>query len=426
MSKRWAAVWGALLLLTLSVSPVLADESSITFSISQIGTDEARESTLSYAPNGTIWYSGMSTELTGEQANLWWTTTDTAAFAQESDPPPSGGADAVVHHDSDGRMFFAESVRPTRVSVRLNNAWLPVSPGSLNTVTEIPNADRPWLRTVSDGTTYLAVLNQSDLQNPDDDHLEVWKNKTGTYGWTLDTANVTGPAALADFANDTNQKLYLLLRRYDGTGYGLASRPSGSVDWTLSSRFAINFDGGFGIARLAVDLANRVYVIYGSKEGTNDYGIWLRLYNPGDDSWSSAFRISGSGRTGAVAGAAAGAEGVLGVSWYEASGNFYPSEAPLDKKWDVNYVVIENAHTSPSFAESPVSLKTAAHQGPLTGGGGGPGDLSFVLRRQGDSAGKVAVAFACDDALQSACIATLQPWPKPFYAVQTAGRGLLE
>lgn len=371
-------------------------------------------------------------DLPPHQANLWYATSDTASFVQEADPPTSGGADAVVHHDSNGRMFFAEGVRPTNVAVRFNNVWQPATSGGTDIVTKIPDADRPWFATTSNGTTYLAIYNRTDSTNPNADFISIWKNSTGTYGWGIDTLNATGSKGLADFTNDTADTLYALVKSLNGTHWVVIHRTASSSSWTASQGFAFNANPttntGFGIPRLATDLANNVYAIYGdniTEAGVEQFSIWLRRYNLSADSWSPPFRIGSVNHTAALAGVDAGASGMIGVSWYDAEGRFFPASASATTQWDVRYAVIEDADTSPSLVET-ATVKTSAHHGPILSMGPPLGDLTFVARRHGDAAGKAAIAFACDDVIGSVCVTALLTYPRPFFAIQTSGRGLLE
>jgi len=420
--------------LCLLASPVAAVEGGLAFYVVQVGGGEALEPTLSYAPNGTLWYSGM-TELSNvfpRNANLWWASTDTSSFLQETDPPTFGGADAVVHHDSNGRLFFAEGVRPTRVAVRHNTVWQPSTSSGVDTVTTIPNADRPWLVTLSNGTTYLAVWNRTDTVNPNADIVEVYRNATGVYGWELDTKNATGAKGLAAFANDTADTLYILAKSFDQTQWKVAMRPSASNAWSDSASFSFNADPnvntGFGIPRMVTDLWNNLYVVYGdnrTESGVEQFSIWLRRYEASSDSWTAPFRIAQVNHSAALAGVGAGSTGMIGVSWYDAEGRFFPSSADATTQWDVHYAVIEHADTTPVIVDEAV-VKTSAHHGPIRSQGLPLGDLTFVARRHGDAAGKAAIAFACDDAMGGACVSASLAFARPFFAVQTAGRGLLE
>ena len=389
-----------------------APATSIAFVVLLVGTDEAREPTLSYAPNGTIWYSGMNHPITpnGWEANLWFAHNDTQAFVRETDPPTSGGIDAVVHHDSAGRLFFAEQSSGVQVTVRDNGAW--------SHVTIFPNGDRPWFRTNSSGLTFLAFKNTTTTA------IETWTNSSNAVGWSMFSSDAASPAGLADFWIHSNDTIAVLFLDETDDDWRVSLRGKLDSHWSETSGIDHTHLGTYGPARIAFDSSGNMYVIYGETVG-NDHSIWLRRYVASSNTWTSAFRVSDVNHTAALASIAAGSTGRVGIAWYDVEGNYEPGEVPLTSYWSFRYALMESADSSPSIVQS-VEVQPRAHQGPRGAGGTGVGDCSYILPRQWDSTGKVVLAFACDrtDPIEGCIISLPAHWPVPVFARQTAGPGL--
>lgn len=177
---------------------------------------------------------------------------------------------------------------------------------------------------------------------------------------------------------------------------------------------------------MVVDLQKSLYVVYGENR-SSQYAVWLRYFN--GSTWSSPSKLSSDGKTGALPAAVAGIAGKVGAAWYQADGDFFPEEAPADTRWSVVYALFENSTGNLSLVQR-VSVKDSVHKGPIGGGEPGApflGDFLYAARRQGDSTGRVAIGFVCDEgSLTEGCLASgITEKPLPFYAVQTEGPGVL-
>lgn len=392
----------ALLLLTAGTA---LGNGSLIFSVSQLSSQQlAMEPTLSYAPNSTIWYSGMDDDFPG---NLWYAVTDTSPFGQEPDPPTTGGDDAVVHHDLDGRLFWAtinaSGAFQTEVAVRQGGAWSAKGLGAL---------DRPWFRTVPSGTTYLGVNN---ITAPDD-VLEIWRYDSASPRlFEPHFTNIAVTTRYGDFANHTDGRLYLLYE-IDGTNWRVAHRGPSESSWTFTSSFPILNDNAF--PRLTVDLAGNVYVINADIIAGNN-SLWLR-HLLGSGQWSAPKRLCAADVTCSHPSTASGSAGKVGAGWYETDGNFDPAGVPSANLWRYRYGLFENANGDLSAVER-TTVKSDVHKGPLDRQ---VGDFSSAVRREGDSQGRAALAFACNYRVTCEPQA-LSDRPLPIFAVQTGGAGLL-
>lgn len=388
-----------------SAGPI-SQTASLAFTISQLSTSQfALEPTLSFAPNGTIWYSGMDDVSTG---NLWYALSDTSSFAQDPDPPTPAGDDAVVHHDADGRLFWATLDNGLRASwaVRTGLNWKSYNSGLA--------LDRPWFKTITGGTTYLAVLK---LQAAQDSVAEVWKYSPSSLQlFDPHFTNIVTATGYTDFANHTDGRIYFVYSEVGGvTSWRVAHRGTSESSWSFSDSFSVTNTEAF--KRLAIDRAGNVYVVYADVIG-GDNSLWLR-HLMGSGSWSAAKRLCETGVTCSHPGPVAGSAGKLGVGWYETDGNYDPSQVPSNSIWRYRYGVFENANGSISVVERS-TVKTNAHIGPINRTTAG--DFSFGVLRMGDSQGKVALAFTCYYSVGCNALANS---PYPMYAVQTAGPGLL-
>lgn len=421
---RWTALVIVQTFLVFSLglgAPAIGTEDDIVFSIMRVSiTEGGYEPTMSYAPNGTVWYSGANVEPDGR---LWWATSDEpTSWTEESDPPTNGSVDAVVHHDLDGRLFWAEMRR--NASAPCDDGQVAVRHGSNWFQQNFTCLDRPWFRTNSTGVTFLAFANGTGGLP----RVEVWSNRSGEEGWSPWSAgenNASYPATLSDFANATDGTLYLLVFNATSQGIYVSWRAPTDSTWSLTPEFSVtqNYrNAGFGILRVAVDLSGNLYVAYGDKIGT-DHSAWLRRFDGG--AWSAPSRLSPADNTTALPSIVVGSAGRVGVAWYEADGNFLPSEAPNETKWRFVYSVFTNANSSPQLLQRAV-VADEAHLGKIVLPGS-LGDFSYALRREGNPSGRVTLAFACDAiSPQLRCEVREDPSPPALaYAVQTGGPGVL-
>lgn len=370
-------------------------------------TLKSQEPTLSYAPNGTLWYSGATTTPGTGEGYLWWASSDTATFVQDSDPPTSGAADAVVHHDLGGKLFWAEingfpdGGRNTELGMRQSGAW---------TTQILGFEDRPWFRTLPSGDTFLAAKNRTTI----DRIVNIWKFDSGIGKFVHWSTSVLNPGSLADFANHTDGRMYVLMKNESSEGYLVAHRTTSSA-WTYTPEFTINQPRS--IPRLAVDLSGKVYVVADARIGAA-YVVFLRYFD--GTTWSSERVLCESGKTCSKPGVASGTSGKLGVGWYETDGDIDPENAPDNTIWRFKYNLVTNADTSPSVQRATVAADSNKASIRV-------GDFSFAVRRTGDGAGKVALAFSCNNHnVDLGCIQTGATYsPYPVYAVQTSGDGLL-
>lgn len=358
-------------------------------------------------------------DLSDRDGNLWWAQSDTSIFSLHPSPPTNGSVDAVVHHDQAGRLFWSEmnqtlgTPKPMQAAVRINNAWLPTH--------DFNEGDRPWFATNSTNVTYLAFGNTTG-----EGWVELWKNQTGVPGWTAVNGSsnpVINDTGLFDFANDTHDRLYLLMSVSD-IGIFLGQKSALDDAWTFSLTFNRtngNHSGGFGIPRLVIDLSDNVYVVYGENRSAN-YSIWLRMLNA-NGTWTEPARLGPVGNSAAQPGAIAGSAGRVGVGWYEATGNILPGSAPDGTTWRYMYSVFKDANTTPVLLGN-ATVTAAAHNGPLQRQ---LGDFSFAIKRLGNSSGHAALAFSCDaiDLLNVCVNSALPNPPAPYFAVQTQGPGVL-
>lgn len=399
----------ALVIVALSGWPGegLATGPSITFSVKVISTqDPALEPTISYAPNGTVWFSGMVSHAGGADGNLWYAQNDTSSFVKETDPPTYGSADATVHHDAAGRLFWAE-IEPggndhnTSVGVRTSGTW---------TTQNFTNGDRPWFRTNSTGKTFLALKNQVS------EKIALWiHTPNGVADWAP-WADVFSPGALGDFVNHTDDTLYLLIWNATSRQYVVAYLPPASIGgWQFTPEFAA--PEVYGIPRLVVDLSGNLFVVT-AENRSSEYGVWLRHFS--GSTWSAAKRLSETGTSGGYPSSVAGVSGRVGAAWYEADGSFAPENAPSTTVWRLKYGLFEGATGTISPVERAM-VANRTHVGPLLDVH--VGEFTYIVRRAGDSAGRVAIGFSCDSG--DATLGCPSGLSGPVFAVQTAGPGLL-
>lgn len=406
-------------------------------------TRQAQEPTLTYGPDGTVYYSGMS--LVGGDASLWKRAPG-AAFEYEN-PPTTGGIDATVYHDG-SRLFFAEQglwvwtnleadlLSPNASvgltgdgSTRLSIAARPdpPNPHDWGQVFNYQPEDRMWMVRASTTThVVFGSIEGKDIPLVSEAHHvgldyvylpenDTWAPFARIEGWRMAESIALGTGDVMGLGKDGHSDTFAVVSQAPDR-------------WREEALFTMAFNESYGLPRIVAAGPDRLHVLLGGNDGPDESpGLWLRTLVRADGAWQvvGLTKLNAQGTVAALPSAIAAGDR-LGVLWLEAEAllDVPPGQAPPTTVWNAVYRLFDVSDPHQAHPLRCWILDANALRGPLTGPlGVGPGEFTYVIRQPDDPEGKAALAWV-HQIDPAACADCQTATPVPLFGLQLAGPGV--